>query len=343
MTHADPALLRELLGSVVDALARGAAARVGGRVEARAGTVHAAATVDLLARLHRPLILARGSLTGADAGHALWFALETADALALVATFEKLPAAAIAARRRSPAIGAGELELYAGLANDICAAIDEQLHQRPGDCGLRFEVLGGLQPGRERGHALGTGPFVVLPFELAIGDQEPGQALLLVPPAVAARWNQAPVELAPPPLPAEPPHGTVVASHDDDEEIPLSAIRGRLAAFLSAPESFATVRRSCRRAGLELVRYARSDVPNPAALRDQIVLVEIQAGEEKRYDWCKRIKAHDPAIQVVLLIHRPSRQRVLQGFVARADAILGWPLSEGLLTHKLDGLFAAAR
>lgn len=336
------ALLSEQLIGVMAALARGAATRISARVEARPKPVFAAATIDLLARVHRPLILARASLRGADAGHSLWFAVDTADALTLVATFEKLPADAITARRRAPTIGAGELELYAALADELCEAIDARLRQKPGDSGARFEELGGLQPGRDRGHSLGSGPFVVLPFDFAIGDHEPGQAMMIVPAAVAVRWNQGPVELDPQPLPDEPPRGTVVASHDDDEEIPLTAIRGRLAAFLSTAESFATVRRSCRRVGLELVRYARSDVPNPAALRDQIVLIEIQAGEERRYEWCKRIKAHDPSIQVVLLIHRPSRQRVLQGFVARADAILGWPLSEGLLTHKLEGLFAPA-
>jgi hypothetical protein len=339
----EPALLRDTLHGVVHALGTAAAEQVGLRIETIPGPPHGTAKIDLLATLRRPMILVRASLGGLDAGHSLWFALDVLDAVTLVAAFEKLPEETIAVRRRTPAIGAGELELFAQIAREICAGIGAHLAAALGDSTCTIAEIGTLQPGRDRGRKLGPGPFVVDPFELLLGEQVRCAGLLLIEPETAARWNQGTPELEPPPPPESDTGGTVVASDDEDEEIPIAPIRGRLAAFLTAPESFTTVRRSCRRAGLELVSYARTDIPNPSAHRNQIVLLELQAGDDRRYDWCKRIKTCDPAIKVVLLIHRPSRQRVLQGFVAGADAILGWPFSEGLLAHKLESLLGAGR
>jgi len=98
------------------------------------------------------------------------------------------------------------------------------------------------------------------------------------------------------------------------------------------------IKRCGRRIGLEIHRFAKTDIPNPSAHRGQIVLIEVPVGEEKRYDWARRIKQHHGEIPVALLIHQPSRARVVKGFMTKADVILAWPSREKHLSAKLDPL-----
>ena len=107
-------------------------------------------------------------------------------------------------------------------------------------------------------------------------------------------------------------------------------------------DALRVVRLSCRRVGLEVARHGRGEIPNPAAHRNEIVVLDVPPGEERRFDWCRRIKDLSETTQVVVLLHHPSRQRVTQAFLSRADAILGYPCDEPQLSQKLDQLLSAA-
>ena len=72
------------------------------------------------------------------------------------------------------------------------------------------------------------------------------------------------------------------------------------------------------------------------------MLIEIPLGEDKRFEWAKRIKLHQPEIPVVLLIHEPSRARVVQGFMTKSDVIVAWPSREEHLIAKVAPLLTAA-
>jgi CheY-like chemotaxis protein len=98
------------------------------------------------------------------------------------------------------------------------------------------------------------------------------------------------------------------------------------------------LRLSCRRVGLELTRHGRGEIPNPAAHRNEIVVLDVPPGEDRRFDWCRRIKDLSETTRVMLLLHHPSRQRVTQAFLSRADAILGFPCEEPQLSQKLEQL-----
>lgn len=98
------------------------------------------------------------------------------------------------------------------------------------------------------------------------------------------------------------------------------------------------LRRSCRRVGLELRRHGRGEIPNPAAHKNEIVLLDVPPGEDRRFDWCRRIKEISDSTKVVLLILHPSRQRVTQAFLSKADVILGFPCDEQQLSQKLASL-----
>ena len=95
------------------------------------------------------------------------------------------------------------------------------------------------------------------------------------------------------------------------------------------------------RVGFELDRRSKTEIPNPAAHKDAIVLLEIAAGEDRKFEWCKRLKAYHPSIRGVVVLHHASRQRVLQGFIAKADAILAYPMAERQLSAKLNALLQA--
>lgn len=146
------------------------------------------------------------------------------------------------------------------------------------------------------------------------------------------------------PAPSPPPeaHGTPASPADADDDGPAVPIRGRLAAFLTDVATAAVIKRGCRRAGLEFDKHPRGDVPNPAALKDAIVLIEIAPTEDRRFDWCRRIKTLRPQTKVVLLLVVPSRPHVLQAARVGADVVLGHPVSTQLLVAKLNALLEPA-
>ena len=75
---------------------------------------------------------------------------------------------------------------------------------------------------------------------------------------------------------------------------------------------------------------------------DRIVLIDVPPGEERRFEWCKRVKELSDTTKVALLLHHPSRQRVTQAFLSRADIILGFPCEEQQLSAKLRQVMAPA-
>ena len=70
------------------------------------------------------------------------------------------------------------------------------------------------------------------------------------------------------------------------------------------------------------------------------VTLDVPPGEERRFDWCRRIKDLSETTKVVVLLQHASRQRVTQAFLSRADAIVGFPCEEPQLSQKLDQLLA---
>jgi CheY-like chemotaxis protein len=188
----------------------------------------------------------------------------------------------------------------------------------------------------------------VFGFKMKVGDYPESFGALAIDVATAEAWNKTPLEFnsgeatAAPAAAGPATAGTSIKQDDDGlESIPAAPIRGTLAAFVLQPEVLKTLRRSCRRVGLDIRRHGRGEIPNPAAHRNEIVLLDVAPGEDRRFDWCRRIKELSDTTKVVLLIHHPSRQRVTQAFLSRADAILGFPCDELQLSQKLGSLVPA--
>ena len=151
--------------------------------------------------------------------------------------------------------------------------------------------------------------------------------------STADLWSQIQSKLPPEVLPIF--QQQVVGALD---EVPIAPLRGEMACFISDPAVMDVVRSSCRRSGLDLRRHGVSEAPNPTAHKRGLVLLDVPLGQDRRFDWCKRLKHQNPDVRVILLVHHPSKARVLRGLIARADVILGWPLDEPVLCERLNNL-----
>jgi hypothetical protein len=212
------------------------------------------------------------------------------------------------------------------------------LRDQLGNIDVRMHDHGVVRDGIDNG-LLGSDPLVVFAFRLKVGDHPESIGHLAVDRATAEAWNKAPLEShGPAPAPRGAASSGASAPTRDDEgfdNIPPAPIRGTIAAFVMQPEVFPTLRRSCRRVGFDLRRHGLGEIPNPAAHKNEVVLLDVPPGEDRRFDWCRRIKELSSSTRVVLLIHQPSRQRVVMAFMSHADVILGFPCDETDLSLKL--------
>lgn len=129
----------------------------------------------------------------------------------------------------------------------------------------------------------------------------------------------------------------------DDEDVqgpPDDPEERVLACYFGDGEAAGVVREACGRIDVRMQRHGRHEVPNPGAHRHGVVLLDVPAGQERRFEWCRRLKKHDPSIRVILLIHEPTRARVVRGAMSGADAMLGLPVTPDELAARLRELFA---
>jgi hypothetical protein len=173
-----------------------------------------------------------------------------------------------------------------------------------------------------------AGPLVALSFSVAMDDGEIADGWLMLDPATAERWNGGALDQS---LAKQPEQALVPA-----------ALRGRLAAYVAQSEVIPPLRTTCRLVGLEVDWRTAAEVPNPAEHKEGIVLMDVPSGDLRRFDWCKRLKAYQPAVRVALMIHHPTRSRVLQGFLAKADLIVGWPIDDSDLAQRLSAMLDAS-
>jgi CheY-like chemotaxis protein len=291
--------------------------------------------------LHSMLDVATEALKGA-VGHELTaipgrFATTNPDALLRKiesdhAVMMMSPQDVIEEHRKTHTLEGDELEAFAEIANIFCSGVDRLLRESlEGDVALRARDHGLIKPGEDPRDLLGKEQMIGFSFTLTIHGFPESTGLICLEPRTAERWNSQPLSLQ------EQDHEALSIPAPGDQ-ILHAPLRGLLTAYVVDQESLSFLRDSCRRAGLELHRRSRNDVPDPTEHRDGIVLMDVPSGERRRFDWCKRLKLNNPDVKVVLLIHHPSRARMLEGFLAKADAIMSWPITEAELSHKLSAL-----
>ncbi|MBM3974362.1 MAG: hypothetical protein FJ301_09720 [Planctomycetes bacterium] len=300
-----------------------------------------------VAALPTAVAMARGALDKVDAGKKFLTIVEVHDAIALAGLLMIAPEQVIEQRRASGVLEGEDDEAFGELGNVLYSGLGNVLRGQVGNVDIRFQDHVVVKPGLAKDGSLGIGNGIVFPFALKVGDQAETQGALAIDFETAAAWNKAPLAMTPAAGDAaaddEQPEAAARTADDEGlESIPQVEIRGALAAFLADPDLPCLLHKSCRRVGLELRRYGRGEIPNPAAHRNEIVLIDVPLTEDKRFDWCRRIKEFSPTTKVALLLHHPSRPRVTRAFLAKADLILGYPCKEAQLSAKLQALLEPA-
>ena len=324
------------LGKLVDAMTAALVETVRGivdrPVEARLGALAATSRALATGGLDGPVAVIDGSLTNDLDGKqlSLWVSVE--NALTLAGLMAGKTDDDVRTLREGNTLEAESLEGFTEAGKLLVAGIDGVLGQDAvPSTGLEFDQVHVVEPGSEAEDLA----MIEVDLDLEILAHPTVTIRILIDRDAADVWNGG--AFAPGSAAAEPRPG-LLAGDAPFEEIPVAEIRGKLAVYLHTQDVFDVVRRSCRRVGLEIDLHGHSEVPNPAAHKNQIVLMDVPPGEDRRYGWARRLKGYESNTSVVLVIQQPSKSRVLQGFLAKADAIVGWPLPEKILSQKLTSV-----
>lgn len=327
--------LRTLLEKAVSSIGETLSSLVGREIHVERGDVACQDPQDLLGALPRSCSVARGAMDKGYAGKSMLMLLEVPDAVAMAGLLMMTPEDVIAERRKADTLDGEDIEAFGELGNVLYSGFSNVLREGLSDFDVRMQDQGHVDVDKDPDGVLGTERLVTIAFKMKVGEFPESKGVLAIDLETAERWNGAPVE--PVGGPSEPQSGGRIEDEGLDS-IPAAPIRGSLAAFVTKSDALRLLRLSCRRVGLELRRHGRGEIPNPAAHRHEIVVLDVPPGEERRFDWCRRIKDLSETTRVVLLLHHASRQRVTQAFLSRADAILGFPCEEPQLSQKLEQL-----
>ncbi|HEB54610.1 MAG TPA: hypothetical protein ENI87_15280 [bacterium] len=335
--------LRNLLESVAGTIDETLSSLVGKDIKVTCKDVTAPMPAELLADLKGNCAVARGAMDKDYADRSMLALFEMPDAIAMAGLLMMTPEDVVAKRREGSELEGEDVEAFGELGNVLFSGFSNVLREKIQNCDVRMHDHGKVEPNKDEDGLLGDARLVVCSFEMKVGDYPPSTGRIAIDFETAEKWNGGPIELSEDAGGSPPAPDDAALAHGDDDgltTIPKAPIRGTLAAFLVLGDVYRLLRRSCRRVGLELNRHGRGEIPNPAAHRHQIVLMDVPPGEDRRFDWCRRLKELSETTKVVVLIHHPSRQRVTQAFLSKADAILGYPCEEQHLSQKLEALVA---
>lgn len=297
----------------------------------------------LLTALQTSNAVVRCALDRDVAGPRLAVLFEVPDAAAMAGLMMMADPEAVAQRRARGTLEGEDLEAFTELGNVLCAGFGNVLRGAVPAADVRLLDHGVVKPGVDAQHLLARGPLFALKLRFRVGDHPETVAWMLLDQPTAEAWNTEPLDTGTALPAAEPLHADDAGAkaEDDLESIPAAPVRGELHAYVASAELLRPLRRSCRRVGLDLVRHSRAEIPNPAAHPGGLVLLDVPPSEERRLDWCRRIKEYAPATKVVLLLHRPSLARVKHAYLSQADLILGMPIDDLQLSNRLGSLLPA--
>jgi hypothetical protein len=283
-------------------------------------------------------VVVRGQLGGPHEGHSLHIVFDIVDAITLSDHMMLTSDEVVDADRDALTFEQEHHESFAEVSNIVCSGINTMMRREVGPReGLRVSEFATIRPNYDPSQVLGRGAALVCDFNLRIGNYPETQIVVVIDHEVAQAWNgETPLFV----------FGDDLTSSDEMAHEGLGATgtiaeksrRTTLSTFTTSPELAALIQKCGQVLDLKIQRHARTDIPNPAAHRDEIVLIEIPVGEEKRFEWARRLKQYHRDLPLALLIHEPSRPRVVQGLLTRANVILAWPSGESQLLAKLEPL-----
>ena len=263
-----------------------------------------------------------------------------AEAITFASYMMMVPEEVVTKNREEETFTEEHQETFGEVGNIVFSALDEALRSKaPGKVNIRIKDQEPCEFPGDTPKAFTDEACVLYSFTCQIADFPKADAAILIPLEAAEKINGKPIDFgeAEGPLGAERLSLLEQNPEEDIEDIEQAPLRGRLATYVQDGSVFKKVRKSCRRVGLELEKRPKTEVPNPSAHREKIVLIEIGRGDIKRFDWCKRLK-ESGEIQVAIILMEPTEYAVAMAFKAGADMIVGWPIHERRLSAKLGAL-----
>ena len=344
--------LRRLFAKLAESVRETVASLIGKTLQAQPIEVVVGDAADVHSALGANVAVVHGALDKDYAGKQFCTLIEVADACAMAGLLMLTPENVIEQRQKTGKLEGEDKEAFGELANVLCSGLSAALRAEVQNVDLRLQDHAVLSENDDPAALLPQGQLIACRLKSKIEGQPERSMWFVVDRASAEAWNKAPLDDVAHASAASQAggagdkavsglDGAPKLADEDLEDIPAAPVRGVLHAYMAAPELMRVLRRACRRTGLDLRRHSRAEVPNPAAHKGEVVLMDVPAGEERRFDWCKRIKEYDATIRVVLLLHRPSRARVTQAFLSQADVILGLPIEEPQLSAKLNALLGS--
>ncbi len=315
-------ILEQLAESIISATT-GALARLSGQsLRTRVGTPQVIEGRALLEAMQQPLAVIRAVLDGMPTAQgrqqAVCVVMPAKDAATLVGFMMMKPENLIEQQRNRGEIDPQTKHLLQEIANVACSAVVGRLRSA---LGIRIKVgsqdHGILEPGATPDDLIDEGEYGAVPFSVAIGEHSKTEWRLLLERDAAESW-----------------HGDALPVIDE------AHAHGRVDAYLEDDRLAADLQKVCGQLDVEVIAHPATDIPNPAAHSGGLVVIDVPLDDPRRFEWCRRLKAFDSETRVLLVVHHPTRERILRAFITTADAILGTPLESELLAAKVGALVA---
>jgi chemotaxis protein CheY-P-specific phosphatase CheC len=248
--------------------------------------------------------------------------------ITLSSLLRMIPEEVVAQARKAGTWTEEDDEAFGEVGNILFSALDETLRATAkGKVNIRLGGFAKLDFMSDEPDILGDDTYLLYDFTCQIGDYPEDKGFLLLPLDAAEKFNGAAIGFHSP--------GGEDDGDDEDEDFEDAPIRGHLSFYGNQADVLKTLKTSCRRVGLVFDKRPKAEVPNPAAHREHVIILEIGRGQEKRFDWCRRLKSSDVDLKVIILLLQPTKMGVVLAYKAQADAILGWPAREKEISSKL--------
>lgn len=279
---------------------------------------------QLLERVAEPILMLRAEVTGQHGS--IGFLVGRRDAITWACLARpNAPDHDVLRRRHAAVLERRDVDALHDVGWLLGDRGDRVLRQMTGErAGLAFREVAALTPQSRAQLLPPSREHGVLALRIAFAGLPPTELTVIADPAACDvldtgdhALRAVPAERA---VPAAQPKGPMVR------------------AFLDGASTFPAVLAACGRLGVELEGHAATTAPNPSAIRDGIVVLELPPGERQHLEWCARLKQASPEVQVAMLVHQPTRARVLQAFEARADAVIAWPAEPLEIAIRLRNL-----
>jgi CheY-like chemotaxis protein len=330
----DSSRLTRLLSSVANAIADTLQSLVDRPIIVKPEVLASVDGHTLRAGLDPNAAIVHGTMDAGGTPRSLRLLFDGTDIVTMTSLMSGADDQAVRQRRAAGPLTPDEAESLTELGNVLCAGIDTLLADKLGGSPLLHGARHGLVASTDADGVIAADEsLIVYRYRLQVSSYPATAAAILLDTDTAKEWNGG--RLGPPGLPT-------TTSAEKPDHVPDAPIRGSISCYLSDPDVLGVLSRACRRIGLEVGGFGTADVPNPACHRNDLVLLDAPLGHDRRFDWCRRLKQLAPTARVVLLVHHPSRSRVLQAFLAKADMILGWPLDDQALAERLGSLLEPA-